>query len=142
MPGLNILAVIALMVAVIILVNIYFSGVRLLIAGVALWGVSAIILTIGWPNAAQRFTVTPNEYKKEAPYIDHSIRMTKIGFGLNDVNEIEYPVEYELDIETVQASNETISNIRLWDHAPLLDVYKQIQLIRPYYDFNDVDADR
>ena len=142
MPGLNILAVIALMVAVIILVNIYFSGVRLLIAGVALWGVSAIILTIGWPNAAQRFTVTPNEYKKEAPYIDHSIRMTKIGFGLNDVNEIEYPVEYELDIETVQASNETISNIRLWDHAPLLDVYKQIQLIRPYYDFNDVDVDR
>lgn len=142
MPGLNILAVIALMVAVIILVNIYFSGVRLLIAGVALWGVSAIILSIGWPNAAQRFTVTPNEYKIESPYIDHSIRMTKLGFGLQDVNEIEYPVEYKLDIETVRASNETISNIRLWDHAPLLDVYKQIQLIRPYYDFNDVDVDR
>ncbi|MQG18714.1 MAG: UPF0182 family protein [SAR202 cluster bacterium] len=142
MPGLTILGVIALMVAVIILVNIYFNGIRLLIAGVALWGVAAIILTIGWPNAVQRFTVTPNEYQKESPYIDHSIKMTKIGFGIQNITEVEYPVEYELDLETVQASSETIGNVRLWDHAPLLDVYKQIQLIRPYYDFNDVDVDR
>ncbi|HAC19975.1 MAG TPA: UPF0182 family protein, partial [Dehalococcoidia bacterium] len=36
----------------------------------------------------------------------------------------------------------TINNIRLWDPRPLADVYRQIQAIRPYYDFIDADMDR
>jgi uncharacterized membrane protein (UPF0182 family) len=36
----------------------------------------------------------------------------------------------------------TINNIRLWDHRPLLATYAQLQEIRPYYKFVDVDNDR
>ena len=34
------------------------------------------------------------------------------------------------------------SNVRLWDHRPLLDTFGQIQEIRTYYDFVSVDNDR
>ena len=32
--------------------------------------------------------------------------------------------------------------MRLWDPGPLLESYRQLQVIRLYYDFNDVDVDR
>ena len=53
-----------------------------------------------------------------------------------------YPVDPGLTAEMVSANPQTIDNIRLWDHGPLSNVYKQIQLIRPYYDFKDADVDR
>ena len=41
------------------------------------------------------------------------------------------------------ARNEpTIKNIRLWDHRPLLRTFGQLQEIRTYYKFVDVDNDR
>ena len=40
------------------------------------------------------------------------------------------------------ANDATIQNIRWWDPRPLLDTYRQLQEIRLYYDFNDVDVDR
>jgi hypothetical protein len=36
----------------------------------------------------------------------------------------------------------TVRNIRLWDDVPLLSSYKQLQEIRLYYNFSDVDIDR
>ena len=53
-----------------------------------------------------------------------------------------YPAETAVSTEVIQSNPKTINNIRLWDYRPLTDVYKQIQLIRPYYDFHDADVDR
>ncbi|HWQ75430.1 MAG TPA: UPF0182 family protein, partial [Syntrophomonas sp.] len=39
-------------------------------------------------------------------------------------------------------NRDTIDNIRLWDWQPLQDTYKNLQELRPYYTFNDVDIDR
>ncbi len=47
-----------------------------------------------------------------------------------------------LDEAAVERNQATFSNIRLWDPQPLLDSYRQLQLIRLYYDFHDVDVDR
>ena len=35
-----------------------------------------------------------------------------------------------------------IENIRVWDDRPLLTTLRQMQEIRLYYDFADVDVDR
>ena len=140
--ALLVMTIVAIAAAVLVLVNGYMKGVRLLIGGVALWAVMAIVLGSVWPAAVQRLTVNPNEFTKERPYIERNIEFTRKGFGLEGIAEQPYPAEPALTADLVRANPGTIDNIRLWDHNPLSDVYRQIQLIRPYYDFMDADVDR
>ena len=65
-----------------------------------------------------------------------------IGLGLEEVEETFYEAEGEITAELIEENIPTVENIRLWDYKPLTNVYKQIQLIRPYYDFKDADVDR
>ena len=143
-PALLILTIIALASSILLLVNAYMQGLRLLVGGVALWIAMAVLLSGGWPNAVQRFTVSPNEFAREKPYIERSIELTRSGFGLTDkdLTVAPYPVEPTVTADLISANLETVDNIRLWDHSPLTSVYRQIQQIRPYYDFNDADVDR
>ncbi len=140
--ALMILTIVAAASAVLMLVNAYIAKVRLLIGAIILFAVLAVVLGVVWPNAMQRLTVRPNEYAKEQVYIDRNIELTRQAFGLSDVSEQLYPVDTTLTVEMVSENLQTIDNIRLWDHGPLSDVYRQIQLIRPYYDFEDADVDR
>src|SRR6266540_840749 len=41
-----------------------------------------------------------------------------------------------------RSNRSTLDNIRLWDWRALQDTLTQIQAIRTYYDFTDVDVDR
>jgi len=143
-PALLILTIIASASGVLILINAYLRGLRLLVGGVALWIAMAILLSAAWPAAMQQFTVNPNEFVKEAQYIARNIEFTRSGFGIEieDIEEVFYPAEASLTQELIDQNPQTINNIRLWDYRPLSDVYKQIQLIRPYYDFKDADVDR
>ncbi len=141
-PALAILTVIAAASGVLILVNAYMRGIRLLVGGLALWAVMAFLLGTAWPSTMQRLTVRPNEFAREEPYIVRSIEFTRAGFGLSDIAEEPYPVNSFPTADLVAQNQETIDNIRLWDHGPLARVYRQIQLIRPYYDFKDADVDR
>ena len=139
--ALLVLTIVAAGAGALMLVNAYLNGVRLLVGAAALWIVMAIVLGVAWPAAMQQFTVTPNEFVKEQPYIDRSIEFTRKGFFLDGVEEVFHPAT-PLENQEVAANIVTIDNIRLWDHDPLTNVYKQIQLIRPYYDFMDADVDR
>ena len=142
-PALLILTIIASGSGVLILVNAYLRGLRLLIGAVALWIVMAVVLGGLWPATMQQYTVNPNEFIKEAPYIERNIAFTRSGFALDRIEEAFYPAEPARVTERlIEEHSQTISNIRLWDSRPLSDVYKQIQLIRPYYDFKDADVDR
>ena len=140
--ALMILTIVAVASGVLILVNAYLRGIRLFVGAVALFVVLSILLGVVWPNATQRLRVRPSEFAREAPYIARNIDFTRQGFGLDGVAEQLYPVDPGLTAEMVSANPQTIDNIRLWDHGPLSNVYKQIQLIRPYYDFKDADVDR
>ena len=140
--ALMILTIVAAASGILILVNAYVRGIRLFIGAVALFAVLAVLLGVIWPNATQRLRVRPAEFAREEPYIARNIEFTRKGFGLDGVSEQLYPVDPTLTPEMVSANLQTIDNIRLWDHGPLSDVYKQIQLIRPYYDFKDADVDR
>jgi len=140
--ALMILTIVAAASAVLMLVNAYIAKVRLLFGAIILFVVLAVVLGVVWPNAMQRLTVRPNEFAKEQLYIDRNIEFTRQAFGLSDVSEQLYPVDTTLTAEMVSENLQTIDNIRLWDHGPLSDVYRQIQLIRPYYDFEDADVDR
>ena len=95
-----------------------------------------------YPTFVQKFKVIPNEIVLETPYIEKNIRYTRIAYGLQDIIEQEYPVEESLTLEDLKKNDMTIKNIRLWDHAPLLQTYSQLQEMRTYYKFVSVDNDR
>jgi uncharacterized protein len=110
---------------------------------------SAISIVIIWfialtaiPEGFQWLVVRPNEITFERPYILNNIKYTREGFGLDKVEEKEYPISGSLTQETVNNNSNIFSNIRLWDWKALDAVYRQFQSIRLYYEFSDVDVDR
>ena len=141
-PALLVLTIVAVGSAVLMLANAYLREIRLLVGAFALWVVMAIVMGAVWPSAVQQFSVNPNEFVKESEYISRNIEFTRRGFGLSAIEQQFYPAEPTVTADLVEANLETVSNIRLWDKRPLSDVYRQIQLIRPYYDFRDADVDR
>jgi uncharacterized protein len=100
----------------------------------------ALVSIVGWYMGA--FIVKPNELVRERPYIAHNIAMTREAFGLNRIAQQPFPAETSLDASDVAANRETLQNIRLWDWRALQDTLRQIQEIRTYYDFPDIDIDR
>src|SRR5688572_588519 len=142
LPALGVLAVLAALCAGAALVQTRRTGIRLLASGLLVLG-AAWILGLGVvPGVMQRFWVTPNELVAERPFITHNIRMTRQAYGLDRIQEKEFPAEENLDARALERNEATIKNIRLWDHRPLLRTFAQLQEIRTYYKFTDVDNDR
>src|SRR5262245_26867309 len=96
----------------------------------------------GYSGLVQRFSVTPNEQARETPFIQHNITATRRAFALDDVEERAVSGDARLTPADIERNGATLKNVRLWDHAPLLETFGQIQEIRTYYDFASVDNDR
>ncbi len=118
-------------------------------SGEARWLVGAVILyfLVGFassiiPSVFQRLIVAPNELVKETPYIKHNIAATRMAYGLDKVEEREIGGDKPLSARDITNNNLTIKNVRLWDRAPLLSTFSQIQEIRTYYEFASIDNDR
>ena len=96
----------------------------------------------GYPMLLEKFKVAPNELALETPYIEHNISFTRFGYDLDKIETVPFDADIKLSAADITANDATIKNIRLWDHAPLLKTYSQLQQIRTYYKFHDVDNDR
>jgi uncharacterized membrane protein (UPF0182 family) len=114
---------------------------RLLVAAAAVYAVT-LLLGQGYGALLQRFAVTPNEQVRETPFMEYNIAATRAAFALDRVEERELPGDASLSRDAIEANRETLENVRLWDHQPLLETFGQIQEIRTYYDFVSVDNDR
>ena len=94
------------------------------------------------PGLVQSLVVAPNELVKETPFIEHNIAATHQAFGLDKIEEREILGDKTITSDDISANNLTIKNVRLWDRQPLLSTFSQIQEIRTYYEFIEVDNDR
>ncbi len=94
------------------------------------------------PSIFQKLVVAPNELVKETPFIKHNIAASRKAYGLDKVEEREIAANKQITAADIAANNLTIKNVRLWDRAPLLSTFSQIQEIRTYYEFASVDNDR
>lgn len=92
--------------------------------------------------AVEKYVVEPDQISKELPYLSHNIEYTQKAYGLENVVEKNFPVEQNLTKEDLLENEETIKNIRINDYRPIKQVYNQLQGIRPYYTFNDIDVGR
>jgi uncharacterized membrane protein (UPF0182 family) len=94
------------------------------------------------PAFFQRLHVKPNELQLEKPYLARNIALTRQAYNLHRFVVRPFPAEEGLDFAALQANRATIDNIRLWDWQPLMNTYAQLQEIRTYYKFLDIDVDR
>lgn len=142
LPGLNVLTVIAVLVGLILVVNIFARGLRFFYLGAAGLVAASLVLGSAYPALVQQFVVSPNERAKEKPFIEYNVAFTRQSYGLDRIEAEAFPVAEELTRTDIEANRTTIDNIRLWDWRPLKSVYQQLQTLRPYYSFDDVDIDR
>jgi uncharacterized membrane protein (UPF0182 family) len=142
-PGLTIVAVSLLVSAAILVFNsVSRRGVKLLAVAVGIPVVVYIVAAAIVPAYVQNFIVKPNELGRETPYIEHNIAGTRTAFNIENVEPREYAADITPDSLNIAANQTTMANIRLWDWQALQDTLRQIQEIRTYYDFPDVDVDR
>ncbi len=102
--------------------------------------VYVVVGLIGWYVSS--FVVRPNELVRERPYIAHNIELTRRAFALDRIAQVPFPADTGVDAVDAANNQETLQNIRLWDWRALQDTLRQIQEIRTYYDFPDIDIDR
>jgi uncharacterized protein len=143
LPGLMIVAITLVVAALISLLNAFTQRrLRLLILALILPVVVYVVAAILVPSYVQSFVVKPNELGRETPYIEHNINATRRAFSIDRIEQRDFEAETTLASFDLEANRTTFENIRLWDWQALQDTLRQIQEIRTYYDFSDVDVDR
>lgn len=115
---------------------------RPLISALAAWLIAAVVVGGVLPFLVQNWIVSPNEYEREKPYLEHHLTMTRQAFGIEDFIESDYAYRDVVDAQALEEGRITLENIRLWDPRPILPTYRQLQEMRPYYSFYDADVDR
>jgi uncharacterized protein len=95
---------------------------------------------VGWYVSA--LIVKPNQLVRERPFIVHNIEMTRRAYAIDHIEKQPFPADTGVDAVEPLKNRTTLENIRLWDWRALQDTLRQIQEIRTYYDFPDIDIDR
>ena len=142
LPVLWLLMGLAVILAFACWANLRARTYKLPVVAVAILFGTSLVLGGIVPALIQRIYVKPNELQLESPYIQRNIALTQQAYNLHQVTVAAFPVEQSLTAKTLEANKATIDNIRLWDWQPLMDTYSQMQEIRTYYKFHDLDIDR
>ncbi|WP_376791446.1 UPF0182 family protein [Thermoflexus sp.] len=142
LPVLDLLTALMVLLALGLLLNLWLRRPALLAVGFGGWLALAFLGLEVYPALVQALIVRPNELARESPYLAHSIAFTRRAYGLDRFQERDFSPREAPTPEEIQASAEILDGIRLWDYRPLLQTLQQIQGIRPYYVFADVDVDR
>jgi uncharacterized membrane protein (UPF0182 family) len=140
--ALQLLTFIAAACVALFIVNIWVRGFLFPTAGVAILVVASVVLSGVIPAVVQRLQVDPEELAREEQFIARNLELTRLGFGISDVTMEPFAAQSELSPEAVRDNAATLESIRMWDPVTLEQTYRQLQELRPYYDFNDVDVDR
>ena len=127
-----------LVLACIAAAALVWTGRFLLAAVLAL----ALVADFVVPALVSALYVKPNEISLERPYIQTHIHATRTAYGIEQsVKEIEFNAQQDAPIDVAQ-NRSTLDNVRLWDVEAFHETVTQIQALRPYYTFHDIDVDR
>ncbi len=141
LPAFQTLIVVSLLVAAVILANLWVRKIHWIAISIGVWLVVAVVMGSVYPSVVQKLVVQPNEFNRETPYIQNAIKYTRSAYALDKAEIKPFTNTYTLDINKPENEG-IISNIRLWDWQPLMVTFQNLQQLRSYYVFNDVDVDR
>ncbi|WP_024513697.1 UPF0182 family protein [Bradyrhizobium sp. Tv2a-2] len=142
LPVLWLLVGLSIIAALIAWANLGLRTYRLPAAAILLVAIGSFVASGVVPSLFRHFFVKPSELELEKPYIERNIAMTRQAYDLDRIVAKPFAAEETLTFKTLEANKATIDNIRLWDWRPLSDTYAQLQEIRTYYKFHDLDVDR
>ncbi|MDI6631765.1 MAG: UPF0182 family protein [Thermoanaerobacteraceae bacterium] len=113
----------------------------------ALYGLGLLIAVsfgagLVYPALLQKVVVEPNELERERPYIEKAIAFTRMAYNLDKIERRQFPAGKTLQPEDIEENQDAFTNVRLWDWQPLKQTYSQLQEMRLYYQFHDIDVDR
>jgi uncharacterized membrane protein (UPF0182 family) len=141
LPLYRVISVLCIVSAFIIAFSILKKKVKWIIY-TASFIVVLMILEAAVSGLVEQFIVSPNAREKEMPYLTYNIKATRYAYGLDKIKEFNFPASDDLTAKDIEDNKGTVDNIRITEFSQELDVYNQIQAIRNYYKFNDVDIDR
>lgn len=95
-----------------------------------------------YPNVYQFLVVEPQELEREYPFIEDHLAFTRYGFDLEKVERRHTPGNDHLTSEELAAYRPALEQIRLWDPDTMIINFRELQALRTYFDFEDVDVDR
>lgn len=142
LPAYNVLVAVSVAVAVLLFANIRNRGWRLPIVGVSTWVIASVALGGLYPTFVQQIRVAPNELASERPFIERNMDATRRGFAVAAFRSAPFAATTTLTARALAEETATVSNVRLWDPTTVARTFAQLQEIRLYYDFLDVDVDR
>jgi uncharacterized membrane protein (UPF0182 family) len=144
LPAQYVIAGLAAATGLVVIANAFLSAdsFRLPLFVGGLWLVAIFVGGVIYPSFVQRFQGEPNERTRESEYIARNIAETRYAFGLEDIEERQYPANPRVTDEEIAENPATIENIRLLDPIPLRSTFNQIQALRRFYVFTDIDVDR
>jgi uncharacterized protein len=142
LPVLWLLIAFAIIAALVAWANLGLRTYRLPAAAILLVAIGSLVASGVVPSLFRHFFVKPSELALEKPYIARNIALTRQAYDLDRIVAKPFAAEQTLTFKTLEANKATIDNIRLWDWRPLSDTYAQLQEIRTYYRFHDLDVDR
>ncbi len=142
LPALELLTVLAAGCAGLLLLNVWLRTLRFavgVLAGMAVaWFVGVGLV----PSVVQQLLVAPAELTRETPFLRRHIDATLRAYGLHQARVVPFDPQDGLQPEDLGRHRATLDNVRLWDYRPLLETFRQLQSLRVYYTFVDVDIDR
>ena len=142
LPVLKILFIVLLIVAVIFLISAFSRFIIAPFFLLALCCVFYFLAAVLLPGFVQNYIVAPNELEKEKPYINRSIKYTRLAYDLDRVKSEQFNADLSLNPVNLSQNKTTLDNIRLWNQEPLQQTFSQLQEIRLYYEFFNIDVDR
>lgn len=140
-PFLRIIALLSAVSAVVVAYGILKKKVNFIAYPVI--GIFALsLIRVVAVFAVEALVVNPNQLETERPYIENNISMTRQAFGINDVEIRQFEADKDITPSEINANRDVVDSIKINSYRHTLDFIKQAQVIRGYYDFNDVDVDR
>ncbi|SIR50524.1 UPF0182 family membrane protein [Halanaerobium kushneri] len=141
--GYRVLFFVVLFVALAVLYSLFKNNYKPLIWGIGAWIVLSIVFTGVYPAFMQQYRVEPNEINLEKNYIENNINMTLKAYNLDHVENKDFELSQDdLSYDDLMEYETVVDNVRLWDYRPLQSTYNQLQALRQYYSFEDIDIDR
>lgn len=142
-PGKQILAGIAAIVAVLFIITAITGKWRIPVIGTALLIVSSLVLGVGYPWAIQQFRVVPDEQSMESEYISRNIDATRKAYGLDEVKIERYDAVTDAEPGALRNDAVATSNIRIMDPEVISRTFAQLEQSKQYYKFpKSLNVDR
>ncbi|MGH2491405.1 MAG: UPF0182 family protein, partial [Candidatus Limnocylindria bacterium] len=141
-PALTILSVVVGVAALACFANAFARTVWVLGGAIVLWFAATVLINGVYPALIQNFVVAPDELNKERPYLERNIAGTRAAYALDKVEESLFNVQDTPSQAEARTEFSDTLSVRLWDYNRLLSAFDQLQALRQYYDFVDVDVDR